>query len=134
MASVLFTMRNLPPFPLVRENRCITVSAAEPEETYLPSDGIRKFYFCGSSEIPGGPGRGPAAGGRIFSRGPTGGRPEIPSLEINKKAAAFYYYQLKSEKGKQGMEYLKKRELSDETIRNSALAVLPGIPAPCTNI
>ena len=43
------------------------------------SDGIRKFYFCGSSEIPGGSGRGPAAGGRIFSRGPTGGRPEIPS-------------------------------------------------------
>ena len=46
-------------------------------------------------------------------------------LEINKKAAAFYYYQLKSEKGKQGMEYLKKRELSEETIKKFGLGCSP---------
>ena len=46
-------------------------------------------------------------------------------LEVNKKAAAFYYYQLKSDKGKQGMEYLKKRELSDETIKKFGLGCSP---------
>ena len=46
-------------------------------------------------------------------------------LEINKKAAAFYYYQLKGEKGRQGMEYLKKRELSEETIKKFGLGCSP---------
>ena len=38
-------------------------------------------------------------------------------LEINKKAAAYYYYQLRQETGKKALEYLQKRELSEETIK-----------------
>ncbi|BCN32242.1 DNA primase [Anaeromicropila herbilytica] len=37
-------------------------------------------------------------------------------LEINKQAAKYYYYQLKSERGQIAYEYLRNRELSDETI------------------
>ncbi|MDD7740985.1 MAG: DNA primase [Lachnospiraceae bacterium] len=42
-------------------------------------------------------------------------------LEINKKAAKFYYYQLRTERGKAGYEYLKNRGLSDETIQKFGL-------------
>ncbi|MCI5649127.1 MAG: DNA primase [Fusicatenibacter sp.] len=42
-------------------------------------------------------------------------------LEINKKAAKFYYYQLKTDRGRQGYEYLKNRGLSDETIQRFGL-------------
>ncbi len=42
-------------------------------------------------------------------------------LEINKLAATYYYKQLQSEHGKLGLSYLKKRELSDETIRQFGL-------------
>lgn len=42
-------------------------------------------------------------------------------LEIYKEAAKYYYYQLKSERGVYAMEYLKKRELSDETIQRFGL-------------
>lgn len=38
-------------------------------------------------------------------------------LEINKAAAQYFYVQLKSEQGRIGYDYLKKRELSDETIK-----------------
>ncbi|WP_346662973.1 DNA primase [uncultured Merdimonas sp.] len=38
-------------------------------------------------------------------------------LEIQKKAAQFYYVQLKSEQGQQAMKYLKGRRLDDETIK-----------------
>ena len=38
-------------------------------------------------------------------------------LEINKLAAQYYYVQLMSSQGAVGMEYFKKRELSDETIK-----------------
>ena len=38
-------------------------------------------------------------------------------LEINKLAAQYFYVQLKSEQGKTAMNYLKKRELSDDTIK-----------------
>lgn len=37
-------------------------------------------------------------------------------LEINKQAAKYFYYQLKSERGEGALSYLKNRELSDETI------------------
>ena len=37
-------------------------------------------------------------------------------LEINKIAATFYYHQLKSPAGQSGLDYLKKRQLSDKTI------------------
>ncbi|MBQ8247308.1 MAG: DNA primase [Lachnospiraceae bacterium] len=36
-------------------------------------------------------------------------------LEVNKEAAKYYYYLLRSDKGKIGMDYLTKRELSEET-------------------
>jgi len=42
-------------------------------------------------------------------------------LEINKEAAKFFYYQLRSVQGTIGMEYLKKRELSEETIKKFGL-------------
>ncbi len=42
-------------------------------------------------------------------------------LEVNKKAASYYYYQLKQEGGRQAYEYLKNRDLSDETIKNFGL-------------
>lgn len=42
-------------------------------------------------------------------------------LEINKEAATYFFYQLRSEKGKAGLDYLKKRELSDETIHKFGL-------------
>ena len=37
-------------------------------------------------------------------------------LEIQKEAARYFYYQLKSQRGSLGMAYLKKRQLSDTTI------------------
>ena len=42
-------------------------------------------------------------------------------LEIHKKAAKFYYYQLRQKSGRAAYEYLKGRELSDETIRKFGL-------------
>lgn len=42
-------------------------------------------------------------------------------LEVNKKAAAYYYYLLKQDGGRQAYEYLKNRELSDETIKGFGL-------------
>lgn len=38
-------------------------------------------------------------------------------LEANKEAAKYYYYQLRMPKGQDGYRYLKKRELSDDTIK-----------------
>lgn len=42
-------------------------------------------------------------------------------LELNKMAAKYYYYQLRSEHGTQAMNYLKGRKLSDETIHKFGL-------------
>ena len=42
-------------------------------------------------------------------------------LEINKEAAKYFYYQLRTERGSIGMEYLRKRELSDETMNHFGL-------------
>lgn len=42
-------------------------------------------------------------------------------LEIHKKAARFYYYQLKQESGRDAYEYLKGRALTDDTIRRFGL-------------
>lgn len=42
-------------------------------------------------------------------------------LEIYKEAAKYYFYQLKSERGAEALSYLKKRELSDETITRFGL-------------
>lgn len=42
-------------------------------------------------------------------------------LEVNKEAAKFFYYQLRSPHGEIGYRYLKKRELTDETMRSFGL-------------
>ncbi len=42
-------------------------------------------------------------------------------LEVNREAAKFFYYQLRSPRGAVGHEYLKKRQLSDETIHRFGL-------------
>lgn len=42
-------------------------------------------------------------------------------LEINREAAKYFYYQLRTERGSVGMEYLRKRELSDETMNHFGL-------------
>ncbi len=42
-------------------------------------------------------------------------------LEVNKEAAKFYYYQLRSKRGDVGMQYLKNRALSDETMKKFGL-------------
>lgn len=42
-------------------------------------------------------------------------------LEAYKQAATFYYYSLKSEKGRAGLDYLRGRGLTDETIRRFGL-------------
>ena len=42
-------------------------------------------------------------------------------LEINKQAAQYYYYQLRTEGGRQGHEYLAGRQLSEETMRKFGL-------------
>ncbi len=46
-------------------------------------------------------------------------------LEINKIAATFYYHQLKSPAGQSGLDYLKKRHLSDKTINTFGLGYAP---------
>jgi len=42
-------------------------------------------------------------------------------LDVNKEAAKFFYYQLRSPRGEIGLQYLKKRQLSDETIHKFGL-------------
>jgi len=42
-------------------------------------------------------------------------------LEIQREAARYFYYQLKSERGELGLEYLRKRQLSDATITKFGL-------------
>jgi len=42
-------------------------------------------------------------------------------LEVNKEAAKYFFYQLRSDKGEGGYSYLKKRQLSEETIKKFGL-------------
>ena len=42
-------------------------------------------------------------------------------LEVNKEAAKYFFYQLRSDKGEGGYAYLKKRQLSEETIKKFGL-------------
>lgn len=42
-------------------------------------------------------------------------------LEINKLAANYFYCRLHSDRGKTGLDYLKKRELTDETMKHFGL-------------
>jgi DNA primase len=46
-------------------------------------------------------------------------------LEVNKEAAKFYYYQLRTPRGEKAKEYLDKRQLSDDTRRNFGLGYAP---------
>lgn len=46
-------------------------------------------------------------------------------LEINKAAATFYFYQLRTERGAKAKEYLDKRKLSEETRKNFGLGFAP---------
>ena len=46
-------------------------------------------------------------------------------LEIQKKAASFYYYQLRQESGKPALDYLKGRQLSEDTIKKFGLGCSP---------
>ena len=47
--------------------------------------------------------------------------PKKNLLEINKLAANYFYYQLKHPQGKAGYDYLKNRQLTDDTIRHFGL-------------
>ena len=42
-------------------------------------------------------------------------------LEVNKEAAKYFYYQLRSDRGAVGYKYLRSRQLSDETIKKFGL-------------
>lgn len=42
-------------------------------------------------------------------------------LEINKEAAKYFYYQLRTERGEQGHDYFTKRQLSEETMKKFGL-------------
>lgn len=42
-------------------------------------------------------------------------------LEVNKEAAKYFYYQLRSDRGAVGYRYLRERQLSDETIKKFGL-------------
>ncbi len=42
-------------------------------------------------------------------------------LELNKMAAKYFYYQLRSDGGKQAMKYLKDRQISDDTMKSFGL-------------
>ena len=48
-------------------------------------------------------------------------RQKAELLEINKQAAQYFYYQLRTEKGQQGYQYLAGRGLSEETMRKFGL-------------
>lgn len=46
-------------------------------------------------------------------------------LEVNKEAAKFYFYQLRTPHGSKAKEYLDKRELSEETVKKFGLGYAP---------
>ena len=46
-------------------------------------------------------------------------------LEINKEAAKFFYYQLRTERGRLGSQYFDKRELTEDTRKNWGLGYAP---------
>ncbi len=53
-------------------------------------------------------------------------------LEINKEAARYFYYMLRSPKGQVGYQYLAKRELSDETMKKFGLGFADGAGSDLT--
>lgn len=53
-------------------------------------------------------------------------------LEINKEAARYFYYMLRSPRGKAGYQYLRDRQLSDETIHKFGLGYADGAGSDLT--
>lgn len=53
-------------------------------------------------------------------------------LEINKEAARYFYYMLRSPRGKVGYQYLRDRQLSDETIHKFGLGYADGAGSDLT--
>lgn len=53
-------------------------------------------------------------------------------LEINKEAAKYFYYMLRSPKGQVGYQYLAGRELSDETMKKFGLGFADGAGSDMT--
>ncbi len=53
-------------------------------------------------------------------------------LSINKEAAKYFYYQLRSKVGEKGLEYFKDRKLSDETMKQFGLGYSLTTPADLT--
>lgn len=53
-------------------------------------------------------------------------------LEINKEAAKYFYYMLRSPKGQAGYQYLAKRDLSDETMKKFGLGFADGAGSDLT--
>ncbi len=47
-------------------------------------------------------------------------------MEINRLAAGYYYYLLRQERGADGLDYLRRRALSEETIRSFGLGYAAG--------
>ncbi len=54
-------------------------------------------------------------------------------LEINKEAAKYFYYMLRSPKGQVGYQYLAGRELSDDTMKKFGLGFADGAGSDLTN-
>ena len=46
-------------------------------------------------------------------------------LDVNKEAAKYYYYQLRTPLGEHARRYLEKRELNEETVKNFGLGFAP---------
>ena len=84
-------------------------------------DGVRKPDVPGSGQDAGAACRNRPAGGRRLKEARQADSRRAKLLEINKEAAKYFYYQLRTERGSVGMEYLRKRELSDETMNHFGL-------------
>lgn len=50
-------------------------------------------------------------------------------LEVNRLAGTYYYYSLRSAAGKSGMDYLRSRGLTEETMKAFALGYAPKTPS-----
>ena len=80
------------------------------------------YSFPEAMKFPGRAGWHHTSGERILPGGTKrpGSSDSHPEC-ARKMAAKYYYYQLRTENGRQAMEYLKNRRLSDETIRSFGL-------------
>lgn len=56
----------------------------------------------------------------------------VKLLEVNKQAAKYYYYLLRSPRGQTGYRYLSGRELTDETMKKFGLGYADGAGSDLT--